>query len=317
MDLDTLARRQHGIVTTAQALACGMTTEEVRWRLVSGRWRSVARGIHATHSGPLDWWARAQAAVLRGGAGSALTLRSAAYVHGVEARAPAVITVGIPASRKVVRLPGTRVTRRRQLSVVLRRGLPVTPAAATVLDLADVPGCHWQEAVGLAATWVQQRRVTVDELVDAIDARSRLHHRGVLLTALGVVARGAESLLEVGYVRRVERPHGLPHATLQVPVAAAGGTLRRDAEYEEWRVVVELDGRLGHEGAGLARDRRRDRGAAAEGRVTLRAGWVDVEADPCALALDVHQTLRARGWRGSGRGCGPHCVLGRVINGAA
>ncbi len=58
------------------------------------------------------------------------------------------------------------------------------------------------------------------------------------------------------------------------------GTVRRDFEYDRWLVVVEVDGRLGHEGEHLAADRRRDRRTAGTGRVTLRAGWVDVEGDP-------------------------------------
>jgi very-short-patch-repair endonuclease len=123
-----------------------------------------------------------------------------------------------------------------------------------------------------------------------------------------VVAEGAESVLEVSYVRRVELPHGLPRATVQ----ARDGILRRDFEYEQWQLVVELDGRLGHEGEFVALDRRRDRQAAGAGKVTMRAGWVDVEGDPCGLAVDVHAALRARGCRGPVRACGPGCAVRRV-----
>ena len=69
-------------------------------------------------------------------------------------------------------------------------GRSVTRAEQTVLDLADVPGVEWREAVATAARWVQKRRTTAASL--------------------------AESVMEVSYVRRVEEPHGLPRAAMQV-----------------------------------------------------------------------------------------------------
>jgi very-short-patch-repair endonuclease len=184
----------------------------------------------------------------------------------------------------------------------------VTSAEQTVLDLADVRGVQWREAVGTAARWVQKRRTTAGALAYALEQRSRHQHRRILTVALGVVAEGAESIMEVSYVRRVALAHALPRASMQV----RHGTLRRDFEYEEWLVVLEVDGLLGHEGEHLAKDRTRDRRAAGAGRVTLRAGWVDVEGAPCELAVDVHAALRARGYRGSIRACGPRCAVRRI-----
>lgn len=317
MDLDGIVRAQHGVCSTEQARASGLGEDAIRWRVASGRWTRMGRGLYRAQTGPLEWMGRAHAAVLRGGDGSTLAVDAAAYLHGVAPRPPAVITLWVPPGRAVTRLPGTRYRARSTRDLVRRRGLPVTSATQTVLDLADAPGVDWREAVATAARWVQRGRTTTDELAAALGRRPRHRHRRVLTVALGVVAVGAESVLEVGYVRRVERRHGLPTARLQVPSDRPGERLRRDAEYEPWRVVVELDGRLGHEGEHLASDRRRDRRAAAQGRVTLRAGWVEVEMAPCDLAVDVHETLRARGWDGTGRPCGPRCSLRRVLGRAA
>ncbi|GAA4403508.1 hypothetical protein GCM10023168_15100 [Fodinibacter luteus] len=308
MELDALIRSQHGVCTTAQALAAGLTEDGIRWRVSSGRWSRLGQGLYCAQTGELDWLGRAHAAVLRGGDGCALSLRAAEHLHGVASGAPPVITVAVPARRSVTRLPGTRYRRHVGLEVVRRRGLPVTTAEQTVLDLAEAPGAEWRDAVATAARWVQKRRTTPAALDAALAARARHRHRHILTVALGVVAEGAESVLEVSYVRRVERPHGLPPATIQRP----DGSRRRDFEYEEWLVVVEVDGRLGHEGESVAFDRRRDRQAAGTGRVTLRAGWVDVEGDPCGLAVDVHAALRARGYPGSVLACSPRCPARRV-----
>jgi very-short-patch-repair endonuclease len=308
MDLDALIRSQHGVCSTAQARAGGLTDDAIRWRVTSGRWSRIGQGLYLAQTGAIDWLGRAHAAVLRGGDGCALSLRSAEYLHGVSDTPPPVITVAVPAGRVVTRLPGTRFRGHVRLEVTRRRGLPVTRPEQTVIDLTDVRGVEWREAVAITARWVQKRRTTAASLTEALEGRARHGHRRILAVALGVVAEGAESLMEVSYVRRVEQPHGLPRAALQV----RHGRLRRDFEYEQWRVVVEVDGRLGHEGEHLSKDRTRDRRAAGTGRITLRAGWVDVEGAPCELAVDVHGALRARGYRGPIRACGPTCAARRV-----
>ncbi|HET6969054.1 MAG TPA: type IV toxin-antitoxin system AbiEi family antitoxin domain-containing protein [Ornithinibacter sp.] len=308
MDLDALIRSQHGVCSLAQAVEAGLTEDGVRWRVGSGRWVRLGRGIYRAQTGDLDWLGRAHAAVLRGRDGCALSLRAAEHLHGVVPTPPPVITVAVPVGRSVTRLPGTRFRPHVGLEVVRRKGLPVTSAEQTVLDLTDQPGVEWREAVATAARWVQRRRTSSQALVDALAGRARHRHKRILTVALAVVADGAESVMEVSFVKRVEQPHGLPRATMQV----RDGNRRRDFEYEGWLVVVEVDGRLGHEGEHVAGDRRRDRRAAGTGRVTLRAGWVDVEGDPCGLAVDVHAVLRARGFAGPIRACGPACAARRV-----
>ena len=201
-------------------------------------------------------------AVLRGRDGCALSLRAAEYLHGVAPTAPPVITV---------------------------------------LDLADVAGVEWREAVAVAARWVQKRRTTAESLAEALEGRARHRHRPILRVALGVVAEGAESLMEVSYVRRVEQPHGLPRASMQV----RDGIIRRDFEYEAWLVVLEVDGVLGHEGEYVAKDRSRDRRAAGTRQGDTPGGVGRRRGAPCELAVDVHAALRARGYRGSLRAvCG-------------
>ena len=101
---------------------------------------------------------------------------------------------------------------------------------------------------------------------------------------------------------------------MAVPDVADGQSIRRDFESEEFGVIVEVDGRLGHGFAERDRDNRRDRRAARSGRITLRAGWVDVEFQPCELALDLHGTLVGRGFRGELQSCGPDCRAGDVAS---
>jgi hypothetical protein len=84
---------------------------------------------------------------------------------------------------------------------------------------------------------------------------------------------------------------------------------RNDVGYEEFGLIVELDGHLGHDGLGRFRDFRRDNAALTDGRVTLRYGWTDVTQEPCAIAIQVSEVLIRRGWPGLPTPC-PHCSLG-------
>lgn len=307
MDIIALAQAQHGVVTRAQALE-RLSPGELRWRLERGTWLTVHPGVYQTHTGSLDWMGRASAALLFHGPGAALALQSAAHLLGIETVAPAVLQVDVPSTTQRGRRPGVRVRRRRRLVTVSRRGLTVTAPAFTVLDLGDHPLASRQDAIAVAARAVQRRRVTVEDLVGELAARRTHRHRRALELSLGIVADGAESVLEVDFVLRVVRAHGLPAFRMAVPDVVAGRSIRRDFVHDAHRIVVELDGRLGHEG-GRRSDIRRDRGTSASGGVTIRAEWLDVYDEPCALAADLAATLASRGFRGRPVGCGPRCPV--------
>ncbi len=73
-----------------------------------------------------------------------------------------------------------------------------------------------------------------------------------------------------------------------------------------WRsnVLIELDGRIGHVGEGMWRDRRRDNAHARLSQLTLRYGWQEVCDEPCAIALEVFEVLISRGCGGYPDRCG-------------
>ena len=166
------------------------------------------------------------------------------------------------------------------------------------------------EALAVAADLCQQHRTTAARLLDALGRRRRLRHGAWLRSTLGDVAEGAFSVLEQGYLSRVERAHGLPRGERQAVARASGGVVFRDVEYPQFALVVELDGRVGHE---LVRDRwrdmERDLVAAAGDSLTLRLSWRHVDQHACATAVRVAGVLQRRGWPGAARPCGPGCAV--------
>ena len=169
--------------------------------------------------------------------------------------------------------------------------------------------------MALAARATQRQLTTAERLRAQLPSRKGHRWSREFDEALRVVADGAASTPELRFVRQVVRPHGLPVPRLQA-LAHAGRGWRADAADEQWSVLVELDGRLGHECTGRLVDARRDRSAAGHGWVTIRAGWLDVAAQPCALAADLAKVLRARGWTGATRPCRrTDCVMRRTNTG--
>ena len=93
----------------------------------------------------------------------------------------------------------------------------------------------------------------------------------------------------------MERPHGLPRGTRQQTNAAGH---RRDVRYDRFATVVELDGRVNHEGMGRFRDMHRDNYATVTGETTLRYGHWDIHERACLVARQVGMVLSLRGWSG-------------------
>lgn len=304
MDLERLARRQQGVVSRAQALACGMTAAQVRWRLRRGDWQAIHPGVYLTNSGTVDWRALASAALLRCGTRSVLILRSASYLWRLERRAPSVITVGVPHDRHPEPVPGVVVHRRRTLEPVQVEGLPVSRLAATIVDIADQPDCAVDDVVALAARACQERSVDAPALLRELESRSRHRLRRELRLALGEVGDGAESLPEVWFETRVRRPHGLPAFERQ---ARENDRSRTDLKNRTFATNVEIDGRLWHAGERFHTDRQRDRRAAGRGEVTLRVTPLELDQIPCEVALDIARALRHTGWTGRPKPCSESC----------
>ena len=121
---------------------------------------------------------------------------------------------------------------------------------------------------------------------------------------------GAASVLERGYLDRVERAHGLPTADRQRVDRIAGGRVYRDAPYPAYSLCVELDGLLDHSALrDRDRDMERDLQTATTTTRTVRLGWGQVYDRPCRTAAAVGRLLQLGGWSGSPRPCSTACAV--------
>ncbi|GAA1823602.1 hypothetical protein GCM10009835_50730 [Planosporangium flavigriseum] len=292
------------MVTRAQALADGMTTDAVRERLRAGRWQRLFRSVYATFSGPVPRESMLWAAVLRAGSGAMLSHQSSAELIGLMDEPDGLIHVTVPTGRDISPIPGVVVHQSSRADRARHpiRLPPQTRVEETVVDLTQTSASLGQ-ALGLIAKACGRRLTRADRIVTAIETRKKVRWREDLLAALTDVADGAHSSLELRYLRDVERAHGLLCGSRQHVVKRRSGRCYDDVRYVEFGVVVELDGRVAHPDEARWRDMRRDNAAILDGRRVLRYGWADVTGQPCAVAAQVVTVLRAAGWRGVPRRC--------------
>ncbi len=309
--LSELLSIQHQVLTRTQAGQHGMTDAALRARLDAGRWQRVHPGVYAATTGPLTSAALRWAALLACGPGAVLSHATAAAMHGLRIPADQRIHVTVPAERHIVAPSGVVVHRSRRLAATSHPALapPRTRIEPTVVDLIAGAGTL-DRALSLIAQACQGRLTTAGRLQVEVAARRTLRWRSAVLTALADVTAGSHSLLELRYLRDVERRHGLPRGERQRAVRRGSRPEWTDVAYDAHATVVELDGRLGHDDpTEVWRDMRRDNAAVAAGEAPLRYGWADVTGRPCAVAGEVGAVLAARGWKGRLRKCGGSCGL--------
>jgi hypothetical protein len=284
------------VVTREQALGLELSRHTLARLVTQHQWQRLTPGLFLTHSGPVSWRSLAWGGVLLGGEGARLGGTAAGFACGLVDDAPDPILLFVPhdviARRRphwvfVRERPGTRSAR-------TTGSPPRTLTADTVLDLCESASARTVE--DLVTRAVQRGLTTPKQMLRSLSGRGR-HNRRVLLTELlQDVDEGAESPLELRYLRDVERAHGLPRGARQRP--SADRPALRDVLYERYAFVVELDGRKGHEGEGKFRDMRRDNAALLANLSTVRYGFGDVAGSPCEVGWEVAQLLMRRGWEG-------------------
>jgi very-short-patch-repair endonuclease len=302
--LRRVAIQQAGVVSRVQALEGGLTPTVIRRLLTDGSWGQLDRGLYLVPDRPAGWNSRVWGAVLLGGAHARVTGRSAAVLYGLDEGEPLPIEVLIPFGR---RLSNRDWVHFRQEREHVRAGSArPEPARVRVEDaVLDLCAIGSQSAVVDWVTRAVQRRLTTPEaLAAAMSRRARMPGRMFVQQVIGDVASGAHSGLERTYLHDVERAHGLAGGRRQR--ARPGGAGFLDVLYEEYALVVELDGRVGHVGEGRWRDRRRDNVHTRTGLRTLRFGWHEVTHEPCEVALEVAEVLIGLGWPGYPARC-PRC----------
>ena len=259
--------------TLAEATSRGIPRHRVYDAVRDGELRRVLRGVHVRRGLALDTLGRAHAAALVVSRHAVLCDRTAAWLHGVDARKYAGLDVEPPLECFVFRGhdPMSRAECRGGVRDLVREDwewigrVRVTTPLRTAVDLACL--LSRREAIAAVDALMREHALTREDLHRLV--RRYRRRRGVVQARqiVAVADPRSESAGE-SWTRLEMLDRGLPEPELQYWVKVDGvPTYRIDLAYPHARVAIEYDGAEHHSSAD---DRRRD----ARRRAHLRRlGW--------------------------------------------
>jgi hypothetical protein len=244
-------RRQHGVLTVAQAEEDGVDRRTLRRLRQSKLLVPIQMHVLRCALTPYTWRSAAMGAQLAAGPAAALGRWPAARLLGLvwDGTRPPELDLIQPSGRNlrdVVPRP-RRAGSLRHDDVVEVGGFRCTSVAWTLADLVAVTAPGVVERI--AARAVAERRVTQDELAE-VAGRWR-HRTGApavrrLLGATDQVVVGSRSRPESRFARAMVAA-GLPLPLVNHPVTDAAGRHRElDAAWPRWRLAAEIDVHPGH-----------------------------------------------------------------------
>lgn len=281
---EELVARQSGVVSVAQAAACGYSADRVQRRVREGRWRRLYPGVVLVGGHRLTDEARVRAASLWAGERATVAGPAAARWHGMLARGPDVIDLTVPATLHRRDRPGTRL-RRRDLAredVVMVRGLSVTARGLTALETAATL------AEGSAfLDRALQRHVPFDEVYRSYCRAVGRRDSAAMGRLLVAAADRADSEAERVLVRL------LRSAAIDGWVLGHRcGPYLIDLAFPGAKVAVEIDGWAWHvDHDRFANDRRKGNALVHAGWVVLRFTWHDLTTAPHSVVAQIIAAL--------------------------
>jgi very-short-patch-repair endonuclease len=308
MSLADVLDEHDQVLDTASALKY-LTYGELRWKLCSGRWQKPARGILVAHSGALTEQQAVRVAALWGGARSVIAGLSAAWLGGFTgfgdrksvAERPVFLLVP-PGWNARPTMPGLRVVPRRSRALRAEDVQPAREPRRTRIGRSLIDAAQWMAtdrgAMAVLAAGVQQRLVRVTDLADVAAMYPRLRRRQLITGALDDIAGGAQALSELDFTRKVVRGHRLPEPDRQMARRDERGRRRWiDVAWDEWKVLVEIDGAQHMDALEYWNDMERGNDFTIEGYRLLRfPAWV-VRLHPDIVAAKIRDALRRAGFR--------------------
>jgi hypothetical protein len=294
--LAAICRRQLGVFSVQQAVACGVTSGTVYRRRAQGRYELRRPGVMAVAGAPDTREARLVAAMLLCGGDAVLARTTAADLHGLEHGCAADGIHVLVRSRTFVPQPELTVHRSSKLTAADVVGGPgtlrMTSVAWTLLDLAGLVDA--ERLRRLVSAGVRAGGTNADGLRALLDRRRRFPGRAAMrriLDELSPLEPVSRSELESLFLR-VTTAAGLPPTEMNLEVLDAwDGRRAIDAVYLPERLPIELDSRE-HHGTLLDwnDDLRRENALALVGwRTPLRFTYADLRDRP----LEVVEVVRA------------------------
>lgn len=284
------ARYQAGAFTAAQALAAGMSPDQVRRRRRTGEWVRLAGdalrpAAAAQQPGALAW------AVALTWPDAVACLRTAAAMHRLPVAPTAQAHAIVPSMRHPRPALVPHLVAIEPGDVVRWGRVRLTSRARTLFDCV---GRLPQDKADALMTWALTRELwTRDELERMVAVRPGRWGNGRRRQVLCDTERGALGPGEQRLLRLLDRARIGGWRTDGQVFDADGLIGRADVLFPEAMLVVEVDGMAYHGAARFQSDRTRQNRLVGAGYTVLRFTWQDLTERP-HLVIDQIRTALTR-----------------------
>jgi len=292
----SLALEQDGVLSRAQARACGLDRWAVAHQVAAGRWQTFGDQSIAVHRLPLGRRARSRVAVWEAGDRAALDGASALAWHGLAGFDDGVHVV-VPWPHRTVDWPGAVVHPSRLWhpdDIEVRDGLRVTKPAVSAIRAA-----MWARSDRAAATVmamsVQQKICDATDLMLEARRLNRHKRRPLLLVIARDIAEGAEALSELDFAVWCRRRR-LPTPSRQVLRRGFNARAFLDVLWDDWNVAVEIEGAHHDAPEHAVDDALRQNAVTIDHVHFLRIPVLGLRTQPNVFMDQVTAMLRAAGW---------------------
>jgi hypothetical protein len=289
-----IADAHHGLFGHQHLVLLGVSPEERRHRLATGRWEYVHDSAYRVGGAALGWHGSLLAACWAGGTRAFASHRSALALHQLPGGSRDVIEITCPRSRRA-RHEGLVVHETRAHDddqVTLVDAIPCTTIERTLFDLA---GMRRRRTLDLALdVALRLEKTSLPSLRALCDQVARRGRRGSAIFRSALEERSPtdalpesapERLLAAALVAR-----GLPRPVLQHVVLDQSGDFvaRADLAYPDDRILIEYESFQHHTGkVALVRDSARRNVLVGLGFVVLSATAADVRDEARRLAASI------------------------------
>ncbi|HEX3489087.1 MAG TPA: DUF559 domain-containing protein [Streptosporangiaceae bacterium] len=292
---ERLADSQFGVITRAEALACGLTLSALQHRIrPGGPWSRILPGIYLTSTGQRGQDQRLMAALLYAGQGSIITGLAALRHYKIGGPDTRQVEVLIPAQRRrsshgyVVVHRTTRIPRRFAATGPIQFASPARAVADAALGLVRLTDVR-----AIAAAAVQRDWCTVAALHEELDAGP---HRdtALLRTALRELDDGIRSAAE-GDLRSTLHRSRLPVPMFNARLYLGDRLIAvADAWWPHAGLVVEVDSREWHlSPADWERTMRRHAALTALGILVLHFSPRQIRTEPETVVEAIRSALQS------------------------
>lgn len=294
-----VAARQHGAISRAQALRCGMSRRMIERALEHQLWRTLYPSTYFVGNDEPVWLTKQAGAVLAGGFQCVASHRAAGRLLGLNGCDSAVVEI---TSIRTIRWRGVVAHQHKTISsrdTTRIQNIRTTTAARTLLDLGSVVDLFRLEAALDSA--IVGGLTSVDYVRRALQRSSGPGCRGVrplrnLIEARMTGHAPSESELERLFERCVTRAHALPRPIAQFRVELGEGVLARlDFAYPTALLGIEVLGWRFHGGQQRwQKDLQRHNRLSDLGWTLLYFTWADVKDSPAKVAAQIRSVLASR-----------------------